>query len=117
VRYTRIFNGDDGTSRYETGELSFVREAFAPPAPPLDVSPAVPAEAMMVIRFPRGWSDLAHPSPARQWLFVLSGRGEVSAGGETRQWGPGDAFLVEDTSPPGHATTVHEEAVLAVVRL
>lgn len=117
MRYTRIFNGSDGVSHFETGELSFASEVFAPPAPPLDVSPTVPAKAMMIIRFPPGWSDPAHPSPARQWMFVLSGRGEVTAGGETRQWGPGDAFLLEDTSPPGHATTIHDEAVLAVVRL
>jgi quercetin dioxygenase-like cupin family protein len=50
-------------------------------------------------------------------MFILSGRGEVTAAGETRQWGPGDAFLLEDTSAPGHATTVHDEAVLAVVQL
>jgi len=116
MHYTRIFNGDDGASRMESGSVSFTNEVFAPPAPPLDVSPPVPAHAMVIIRFPRGWTDAAHPAPARQWMFVLSGHGEVTASGETRQWGPGDAFLVEDTAPPGHATTVHDEAVFAVVR-
>ena len=117
MRYTRIFNGSDGASRLEDGEIAFASEMFAPPAPALDVSPAVSARSMMVVRFPSGWSDAAHPAPARQWMFVLSGRGEVTAGGVTKHWGPGDAFLVEDTSPPGHATTVHDEAVLAVVRV
>jgi quercetin dioxygenase-like cupin family protein len=117
MRYTRIFNGSDGASRLEGGEVAFASEVFAPPAPPLDVSRAVAVQTMLIIRFPSGWSDAAHPSPARQWMFVLSGHGEVTASGETKQWGPGDAFLVEDTSPPGHATTVHDEAVLAVVRL
>lgn len=117
MRYTRILNGEDGASRFESGEIEFASEVFAPPAPPLDVSPAVPAQTMMLIRFPAGWTDAAHPAPARQWMFVLSGQGEVTASGQTRQWGPGDVFLVEDTSPPGHATTVHDEAVMAVVRL
>ena len=116
MRYTRIYNGDDGASRLESAEVSFTSEVFAPPAPPLDVSPASPAQAVMFIRLPSGWIDGAHPVPARQWMFVLSGRGEVTASGNTKRWGPGDAFLVEDTSPPGHATTVHDEAVLAVVR-
>jgi quercetin dioxygenase-like cupin family protein len=117
MRYTRIFNGPDGASAFEVGEVSFSSEVFAPPAPPLDVSAAVSAEAMMVIRFPSGWTDAAHPAPARQWMFVLSGAGEVTAGGETRQWGPGDVFLLEDTAPPGHATTVHADAVMAVIRM
>jgi quercetin dioxygenase-like cupin family protein len=116
MHYTRIYNGNDGASRFEGGEVSFASEVFAPPAPPLDVSPAAPAQAMVFIRLPSGWTDAAHPSPARQWMFALSGRGEVTASGETVQWGPGDAFLVEDTAPPGHATAVHDEAVFVVVR-
>jgi hypothetical protein len=49
-------------------------------------------------------------------MFVLSGRGETTAGGETRPWGPGQVFLLEDTAPPGHGTTIHEDALIAVVR-
>jgi quercetin dioxygenase-like cupin family protein len=116
MRYTRIYNGDDGTSRFEEGEVAFASAVFAPPAPPLDVSQATPTQELLFIRMPAGWSDPAHPVPARQWMFVLSGRGETAAGGDTRSWGAGDVFLVEDTEPPGHATTVVEAAVLAVVR-
>jgi hypothetical protein len=36
----------------------------------------------MFIRLPAGWTDAAHPAPARQWRFVLSGRGEVTASGD-----------------------------------
>jgi hypothetical protein len=116
MRYTRIHCDDDGQTRFEDGEVSFASAEFAPPAPPLDVSAAVPAREMLFIRFPAGWTDAAHPAPARQWMLVLSGRGESTAGGETRPWGPGAVFLLEDTSPPGHGTTVLEDAVLAVVR-
>jgi quercetin dioxygenase-like cupin family protein len=98
------------------GETSFSSAHFAPPAPPLDVSTTVPVRELMFIRFPAGWADPLHPAPARQWMFVLSGRGETTASGETRSWGPGTVFLLEDTSPPGHGTSVVEEAVLAVVR-
>lgn len=117
MRYTRIYNDDDGASRLESAEVSFASEVFAPPAPPMGVSPASPAQAVMFIRLPTGWTDDAHPAPARQWMLILSGRGQVSASGETMHWGPGDALLAEDTAPPGHATTVHDEAVVAVVRL
>lgn len=117
MRYIHVYNDDDGRSRFGDGEIAFTGAVFAPPAPPLDVSPAVPVREMLFIRFPAGWTDPAHPSPARQWMFVLSGRGETRAGDETRSWGPGEVFLLEDTSPPGHATTIFEDAVLAVVRV
>jgi quercetin dioxygenase-like cupin family protein len=116
MRYIRVRNDADGQARFEDGDVSFECAVFAPPAPPLEVSTAVPVRHMMFIRFPAGWTDPAHPSPARQWMFVLSGRGETTAGDATRSWGPGDVFLLEDTAPPGHATTVLEDAVIAVVR-
>jgi quercetin dioxygenase-like cupin family protein len=116
MRYTLIRNGDDGSSRFEDGEIAFASQVFAAPAPPLGVSPTTAAQEVMFIHLPSGWSDPAHPVPARQWMFVLSGRGEVAAGGQTRRWEPGDAFLVTDTAPPGHGTTVHEDTVFAVVR-
>ncbi len=116
MRYTRILNDADGRARFEDGETSMAGTEFAPPAPALDASTAVPVREMMFIRFPAGWTHPAHPAPARQWMFVLSGRGQTTAGGETRGWGPGDVFFLEDTSAPGHGTTILEEAVLAVVR-
>ncbi len=70
----------------------------------------------MFIRFPAGWNDPAHPAPARQWMFVLSGRGQSTVGGEIRAWGSGDVFFLEDTSGPGHGTSVAEDTVMAVVR-
>ena len=116
MQYTRIYNADDGRTRFEAVEVSFVRAEFVPPAPPLDVSAATPARETLFIRFSAGWTDPAHPAPARQWMFILSGRGETTAGDETRSWGPGIVFLLEDTAPPGHGTTILEDAVVAVVR-
>jgi mannose-6-phosphate isomerase-like protein (cupin superfamily) len=116
MRYTKIRNTEHGMSGFEDCEISFTSEVFAPPAPPLDVSPAASAREVLFIRLPAGWTDSAHPVPARQWMFVLSGRGEVVAGDETRPWQAGEAFLVEDTTPPGHGTTIIEDTVFAVVR-
>ena len=116
MHYIRVYNADDGTTRFEDCEPSFADADFAPPAPPVEVTAAVPAREMLFIRFRAGWTDAAHPAPARQWMFVLSGRGESTANAETRSWGPGAVFLLEDTSPPGHGTTILDDAVLAVVR-
>jgi hypothetical protein len=115
MRYIRIYNDGDVT-RFEDCETAFTSANFVPPAPPIDVSTAVSVRELVFIRFDAGWSDPAHPAPARQWMFVLSGRGETTAGGETRSWAAGDVFLLEDTSLPGHGTTIIEDAVLAAVR-
>jgi hypothetical protein len=101
---------------FEEGDTPLSNQVFAPPPPPLDVSAAVAVHEMMLLRFPGGWQDLEHPAPARQWMFVLSGRGQTTAGGDVRTWGPGDIFVIEDTSPPGHGTKVFEDADFAVVR-
>ena len=116
MHYLRVYNDDTGRTRFEEREVEFERAVFAPPAPPLGVSSASPAREVMFIRLEAGWTDALHPSPARQWMFVLSGRGESTASGETRQWGPGQVLLLEDTEAPGHGTTVFEDAVFAVVR-
>ena len=116
MHYIHVYNDEDGRPCLEDCEAEFTSAQFAPPAPPLDVSAATPVREVLFIRFPAGWTDSAHPAPARQWMFVLSGRGESIVSGEARSWGPGAVFFLEDTSGPGHGTTVFEEAVLAVTR-
>lgn len=116
MRYLRISNHGD-TTRFSDEDISFDDAVFAPPAPVLGVSAAFPAREVLFIQFPAGWSDPSHPSPARQWMFVLSGRGETTAGDETRSWSAGDAILLEDTAFPGHGTTILDDTVIAVVRL
>jgi hypothetical protein len=116
MNYIRVYADDEGRTRFEDCETTFTSADFAPPAPPIDVSAAVAVREMLFIRFAAGWTDAAHPAPARQWMLVLSGRGESRAGDEVRAWGPGTVFLLEDTSPPGHGTTILEDAILAVVR-
>lgn len=117
MRYTRIYTDDRGEARFQDCEISFTPADFVPPAPPLDVSPAAPMRELLFIRFSAGWTDAAHPAPARQWMFILSGRGETTAGGETRVWSAGDVFFLEDTEPPGHATTIVEDTTMAVARV
>ena len=117
MRYVHVYTDETGQARFEDREISFESAVFAPPAPPIDVSPAAPMREMLFIRLPAGWHDAAHPSPARQWMFILSGRGETAAGGEARPWGAGDVFFLEDVTPPGHSTSVFEETVMAVARV
>jgi Cupin domain len=116
MNYVHVYDDANGQARLEDCEISFANTPFAPPAPPLDVSQAVGVSQLLFIRFPAGWSDAAHPAPARQWMFVLSGQGESTVDGKTRAWGPGSVFFLEDTSGPGHGTFVTHDTVMAVVR-
>jgi hypothetical protein len=117
MRYVRLYTDDDGQSRFEDLDFTFAPSDFAPPAPPLDVSEPVDASAFMLLRAPAGWTDPMHPTPERQLMIVLAGSWEVSTGGETRVFSAGDMVLGEDTTGPGHASTVIEDSVLAVIRL
>jgi quercetin dioxygenase-like cupin family protein len=117
VKYVRLYTGDDGQARFEDLEFTFAPRDFAPPAPPVNVSEPVEASAFMMLRFQAGWTDAAHPAPARQFMIVLVGSAEVSAGGETRLLSTGVVILVEDTTGSGHGSTALEDLVMAVVRV
>ena len=117
MRYLRLFNDADGSTRFEDVELQFMDQAFAPPAPPLGVSHPVEASSFLMLHMPQGWEDPAHPAPARQFMVLLSGEVELTAGHEVRHLTAGAVVLAEDTRPPGHGTRVTQEAHVAVTRL
>ncbi len=117
VRYMRLYSDADGVSRFEDLEVEFAPRTFVPPAPPVDVSEPIGASEYLMIRVPAGWSDAAHPAPARQLMLFMAGSFEVTAGEETRRIGAGDIVLLENTRGPGHGTVALEDTVIAVVRL
>jgi hypothetical protein len=117
VRYIRLFNTEDGSSRFEDAEFTFAPTQFAPPAPPVDVSEPIAASAFMMLRIPAGWTDLGHPAPARQYVITVAGQVEITAGAETRTLRTGDVIYVEDTEGVGHGFTAVEDTLMAIVRL
>jgi hypothetical protein len=117
MKYVRLYNEPSGESHFSDQAFVFSTAEFAPPAPPIDVSDPISATAFMIIRLPKGWTDPAHPAPARQFMMVMQGMAEVTAGRERRLLKSGDILLAEDTAGLGHATTVLEDSVLAVVRV
>ena len=116
----RLYADASGTSHFEDVPVTFQLTDFAPPAPPVDVSPFEAATRYCFSRAPVGWSGDWHPAPRRQLALILSGQLEVMAGdGETRRLGAGTAVLLEDTMGRGHRTRVigSVPAVLAFVQL
>jgi len=117
VRYTRVYTDADNVTRFEDSDHSLALVDFAPPAPPVFMAGAMAASAVVFAHFPEGWSDPAHPAPARQLVLMLSGEAIVSAGGEERRVGPGTIGLLEDTTGPGHGLTALTDVLAAIVRL
>lgn len=98
-------------------EVELTATDFAPPAPPLQLSPMTAATGVAFVRFPAGWDGDWHPTPRRQYFFFLSGKIESeTSDGDHRSFGPGSVVLVEDTTGRGHrARVLGDDDVLATV--
>jgi hypothetical protein len=105
VSWTRIITTASGGSAFAEGGADLELADFAPPAPPLNLSPLMGARSVRFILVPPGWDSPPHPAPARQWVIMISGAAEsTTSDGETRRFAPGDAVLVEDVEGVGHST-------------
>jgi quercetin dioxygenase-like cupin family protein len=120
MRYVRVYADEAGESHFEDVDLPMQAMDFAPPAPPIQVSPFAPAAAYGFLSSPPGWDGGWHPTPRRQILFYLAGEVEAeTSDGERRRFGPGSVTLVEDTTGKGHTSRVvgASDVLLAVVQL
>ena len=120
LKYVRIFVDDTGVSHFEDCALPLETRDFAPPTTPLEVSEFMPAEGFAMLRFAADWSGPWHPSPYRQWFFLLSGSLTVTAGdGAEQSFSTGDVILIEDVGTRGHLTRVNggQQAVAVGVRV
>ena len=120
MTYTRVYADETGESHYEDIEVELTPRDFAPPAPPLHLSPMTPATGVAFVRFPAGWDGDWHPTPRRQFFIFLTGalEGETSDG-DHRSHGPGSVVLLEDTVGKGHRSRVlgNGDVLAAVVQL
>jgi hypothetical protein len=103
---TYLFADLDGESHFGEIRIALSALAFAPPAPPVDVSTITDARCGL-LRLPSGWFGDWHPAPRRQLMCLLSGTVEVAASdSEVRRLEAGTIVLLEDTSGVGHSTRV-----------
>jgi len=108
--YTRVYTDAKGESHFEDVKIPFKLADFAPPAPPISVTGAINTEAFVLISSPSGWFGNWHPSPARQYIIMISGELKVEVSdGEIRRFEQGDIVLVEDTTGKGHISRVVSE--------
>ena len=105
MKYVRLFEDRTGESHFEDVEAKLTSTDFAPPAPPLNVSATIPARQMLFLSVSTGWLGDWHPSPVRQFIFVVAGELELEASdGKIRRLRTGDVAFAEDVSGNGHCS-------------
>jgi mannose-6-phosphate isomerase-like protein (cupin superfamily) len=120
LTYLRLFVDAAGGSHFEDCDLPLGTRNFAPPTTPLEASDVIPALGFVVVRFAPDWSGPWHPSPYRQWFFIMSGSVTVTVtDGAERTLGAGDVVLLEDMGTKGHLTRVNggQQVVAVGVRV
>ena len=120
TRYTRIYADAEGESHFDDVDVALKPTNYAPPAAPLEVSAAVDAHRFHFVGGASGWEGDWHPSPCRQFVFILKGVFEVRVSdGEQRSLSPGSVVLLADTVGRGHFTriTSEESGLMAMVHV
>ena len=65
-----------------------------------------PVSEVLFVEPPAGDEWRPHVAPRRQWALLLEGRAEITTSeGERREFGAGEALLLEDTTGDGHGFT------------
>jgi hypothetical protein len=106
VTVTRLFTGPDGQTHAEQVDMK-----LTPPAVPdgTERSDRVTVTALQIVRWPPGhvndWHNASETPGGHQYVFTISGRGEVEvAGGQKLLLEPGRILLGEDLTGKGHIT-------------
>lgn len=103
----RIWSDAEDESHFADIEIHLAPQRYAPPAGPIDVSHRFSASSTVFFSMPGGWFGDWHPTPRRQFCFILSGNLEVKVtDGQVRRFEPGVIVLLEDLTGLGHSTRV-----------
>ena len=114
---TRLYTGADDQSHAQDNDVAW---RTAKLHPDLRESESVKVTGAQFLRWPRGFVWAGHPASKRQYVIIVSGRGEVDVvGGKTVQLTPGRVLLAEDVTGKGHTTRIgpDEDLVMLLVPL
>ena len=113
---TRLYTGADGQSHAEDTDVAW-RPAKLHAE--LNESESAKVTAAQFLRWPRGFVWEGHPASRRQYVIIVSGRGEVDVVGRKVPLAPGRVLLAEDVTGKGHTTRVgaDEDLVMLLVPL
>jgi hypothetical protein len=108
MRFPKVTCDGGGGSRFEELDVPQITTANAENVPPLLVSEALAAKAVVFVTVPADVREIEpHPAPRRQLVVVLDGQFEIgTTDGDKRTLNPGMIALVEDIEGRGHTTSV-----------
>jgi len=110
---TRLYTDADGQSHAEDTDVVWRPAKLRAE---LSESESVKVTAAQFLRWPRGFVWEGHPASKRQYVVIVSGRGEVDvAGGKNVQLTPGRVLLAEDVTGKGHITRVGPDEDLVML--
>jgi quercetin dioxygenase-like cupin family protein len=112
---TRLYTGADGQSHAGDTEVAW-RPAKLHAE--LSDSESMKVTSAQFLRWPRGFVWAGHPASKRQYVVIVSGRGEVDVvGGKKVQLAPGRVLLAEDITGKGHTTRIGADEDLVMLLL
>ena len=120
LKYVKIYGDKERETHFQDMEVPLKYADFAPPAPPIAVSPHETATGTVAIGFPPGWFGDFHPAPKNQWMMIMSGTLEIGVSdGEKRTLSAGTIAYVEEAGSKGHSTRVigDEHSILMVAEV
>ena len=101
---TRIYAAADGSARIERRVVP-----MQPDSSGRETSADLAALRLFFRDTPPAHVNPKHRAPQRQFIFVVSGTGQIELGDGTRhRFRPGDVLFAEDTSGEGHVTRTLE---------
>ena len=105
MRYTRVHTDEQGESRFAVVESATVTRQAAESDLVAHVSEAFDVRGAYLREPVTEASPVPHNAPYPLLIVMLHGRCSIEiSSGETREFGPGDVVLVEDTTGKGHTT-------------
>lgn len=112
---TRLYTGTDGQSHAEDNEVAWRPAKLRAE---LNESESVKVSTAQFLRWPPGFVWEGHPASKRQYVVIISGRGEVDVvGGKQVRLEPGRVLLAEDVTGQGHTTRVGADEDLVMLLL
>ena len=97
MKVTRLYTGEDGQSHFEDLDYDLMPSGIGM------LSELIPVKGLILRETSADYYLDFHNAPRRQFIVNLDASVEIEVGdGSKRVIGPGEIFLVEDTTGQGH---------------